>query len=340
MLPRSLHIATVVISLATTLPLVTAEDHRSSVGVAPAFDTFEDATGYQPPLAANHIWCDDVDDGHLGIANGPAYPDLGDELSIFLGVDGSKQPQDFGVNANLGGQVSMNWGLPVVPEYGIGGQIGTGFTSTANAVRVYELLGETTNRTQSFTTVGLFQRTDSGWSWGFVHDFLYEDYFDRFDLSQWRTRGSYLVTAQDEIGLTAALRGHSDSGEFLGGLPVTLQPINQGHGYWRHFWSTGAQTTAWAGLADGHGEDNAVTGLAPDQDDVFVMGADVLMPLNASFAIYGETNMIMPPDTGTVDAFLGLQWYPRGNTFSARRSAFSPLLPLASPASFAVDLFR
>jgi hypothetical protein len=41
------------------------------------------------------------------------YWSWGDELTLFGGLDGSKQPQDFGVNANLGGQAHFNWGLPL-----------------------------------------------------------------------------------------------------------------------------------------------------------------------------------------------------------------------------------
>ncbi|MEM8864340.1 MAG: DUF6666 family protein, partial [Planctomycetota bacterium] len=95
-----------------------------------------------------------------------------DELTIFGGIDGSKQPQDFGVNANLGGQVNANLGLPLVKQWGVGVQFGQGIVAADNAVRVYELQGEGTGRFQSFTTVGLFQRTDSGFAWGFVHDWL------------------------------------------------------------------------------------------------------------------------------------------------------------------------
>lgn len=263
-----------------------------------------------------------------------------DELVFFAGIDGSKQPHDFGVNAGFGGQVSMNWGIPLSLDRGIGLQIGTGVTATSNAVQVFELLGETRGRTQSFTTLGLFQRTPNGFSWGFTHDFLYQDYFDDFWLSQWRVRGAYFVNHRDEIGLTASLRGRSDEGVFAGSIPVTLRSINQGHLFWRRFWETGAQTTWWVGLADGHGENNAVTGPAPPKGTSFLFGADVLMPLTPSLAIYGEANMIMPADTGTVDAFLGFQWYPRARAFHARRGRFNPLLPLAAPTSFAVDLIQ
>ncbi len=260
------------------------------------------------------------------------------ELTFLMAIDGSKQPQDFGVNANLGGQASFNWGLPLLPEYGLGLQIGSGLIATSNAVRVYELLGETSGRTQSFTTLGMFQRLDSGFVWGIVHDFLYEKSFDDFHLGQWRGRLSYDLSATNTVGISTMLRSFDDAGTFGAATPVTLQSIDQAHLFWRHFWQTGAQTTLWTGLAQGHSENNAVTGPAPGKEEQFVLGADVLMPLTQRLAIYGETNLMMPADTGTVDAFLGLQWYPSGGVTRARRGHFSPLMSVAAPTTFSVDL--
>lgn len=265
---------------------------------------------------------------------------LFDEFTALVAFDGSKQPQDFGVNANAGLQGSVNWGLPLLPTWGIGMQLGTNYTATENAVRVYELLGETTTRHQSFTTIGFFQRLENGFAWGGVYDFLYEDSYDNFALGQWRLRGSYRFSSQREVGVTANLRSNSDSGVWGAATPVTLKSINQGSMYYRKFWTTGAQTTIWGGLADRHSEDNVVTGQSPAQHNSFLFGADVLMPLNSNWAIYGEANMITPFDTGTVDAFLGIQWYPTSRSFSARRGWFSPLFSTASPVSFAVDLFQ
>jgi hypothetical protein len=263
---------------------------------------------------------------------------LFDEFYAQLSMDGSKQPQDFGVNAHAGLQVAFNWGIPLLEEAGVGFQVGSNLTATQNAVQVFELLGESTARSQSFTTVGFFQRLDSGFAWGAVYDFLYADYFDHYSLGQWRLRTSYLFDT-NEFGITSMLRSTSENAVF-GNTPVNLQPINQGNVYWRHYWPTHAQTTFWAGIADRHSEDNAVTGRATSKDDTFLYGADVLMPLTQSLALYGEANMIMPFDTGTVDAFLGIQWYPGGNVFRARRGAFSPLLPVAAPTSFSVDLLQ
>ncbi len=306
-------------------------------------DTFSPGIGQQWHLGENdrsHNQLNTSGRRIQGVPNETGTPGWFDELTFFAGIDGAKQPQDFGVNALLGGQASMNWGLPLLPDWGVGLQLGTGVTAAANAVQVFDLLGETRGRLQSFTTVGLFQRTTGGFSWGFAHDFLYQDYFDNFSLSQWRMRTAYLINPSNEIGATVALRGRQDTGLFAGAVPVTLRSIDQGQLFWRRFWESGAQTTFWIGLADGHGENNAVTGPAPRKGEQFLFGADLLMPLTASLALYGEANMIMPADTGTVDAFLGIQWSPRGRSYQARRGCFSPLLPLAAPTSFAVDLLQ
>ncbi len=262
-----------------------------------------------------------------------------DELTLFGGIDGSKQPQDFGVNANLGGQAQFNWGVPISQDWGLGLQVGQGIVSSDNAVRVYELSGEAKGRFQSYTTVGLYQRTDSGFSWAFAHDWLNQSSFDTFSLSQWRLRGAYDVAPCDQVGISANIAGSGDTGDF-NATTVRLQAIDQGSCFWRHWWPTGVQTTWWGGVAGGHGENNAVTGPSPRFGNSFLMGADIVSPLNDYFAIYGETNLIFPADSGTVDAFLGLQFFPGGGAKRARRGRFSPLLPVASPTSFSTDLLQ
>lgn len=266
-----------------------------------------------------------------------AQPEWLRHLTFFSGIDGSKQPQDFGVNANLGLQAHGNTSFVLNEESGLGLQLGTGLVASQNAVQVYELLGEATDRVQSYTTAGLFQRTDSGFLWALAHDLLVEESYDRFVLSQWRGRVGYDTDEANQFGLTAQVRALDDSGAF-NNAPVTLRTINQGSVYWRHVWESETQTTFWLGLAEGHGENNAVTGPAPAKDTVPLFGADFLAPLNDHWALYGETNLIMPADTGTVDAFLGFVWYPGGGAKLARRTAFAPVLPVASPTTVSVDL--
>ena len=186
----------------------------------------------------------------------------------------------------------------------------------------------------------MFQRTDAGWFWGFTYDYLYQDSYDVFSLSQWRIRGGKRLNACNEVGATVHLSGRSDNGLFTAGTvtPVTLDPITQGSVYWRTFWESGTQTTIWAGVAEGHSEDNAVTGPSPAKDEVFVFGADIYSPLNDYAAIYGETNLMMPPDTGTVDAFLGIELFLWGGAYQGRRTRYAPMLPVASDTSMSIDL--
>lgn len=259
------------------------------------------------------------------------------ELSLFAGVASSKQPQDFGVNGNFGGRTSINWSRAIHPEWGVGFQLGTALTATGNSQQAYENLGENTGRVQSFTTVGVFQRLQSGWTWGVANDLLFQESFDEFFLTQTRFNTAFGWDRVNELGLNVYLSGARDTGSF-NATPVTLDPISQGHIYWRSVWSSDTQTTFWFGLAEGHGESNAISGPARPQDEAFVFGADILAPLTDWLAIYGETNLIMPADTGAIDGFIGLQYYPNGKTSTARKRRFSPVFPVAANSSFAVDL--
>ncbi len=259
-----------------------------------------------------------------------------EQLSFLAAIDGSKQPQDYGVNADIGVRLRGQYSAPLFEEYGIGFQVGSAVTWTDNAVQVFELLGEDTTRFQSYTTLGLFRRTDR-WAVGAVMDYQYQDGFDQTSLAQYRGRVSYDVTSQTQIGLTGRFRAFDDVATFNGN-PVTLRTTNQGSLFLRHFFETGVQGTISLGLVDEHGESNAAFGAAPAHDDAVVFGADFLAPLNDCMAMYGETNLTTPADTGTVDAFLGLVWYPFGNAKIAHRAQFAPLLPVAAPTSFSVDL--
>lgn len=261
-----------------------------------------------------------------------------DTLMLFGGLEGSKQPQDFGVNANFGSRWALNWGFPLLQEYGIGAQIGTSINQTDNAVQVFERLSQSTNRTQNFSTIGVFQRYNR-WSWGIGYDFLYESYYDQFFLGQWRGRGGYAVTEKDEFGVWFAISQHSDTGNFST-IPVTLTPLTQGSAYWQHQFSAGTRTMAWAGVSEGHAQANLALGDLKKTGPQFVFGAEIDVPLNRFFAIYGQANFISPADSGTVDSYLGIAYYPGGHAFPTTRSPFAPLLALANSTMFATNLSR
>jgi hypothetical protein len=274
---------------------------------------------------------------HMATVDGGGVWDWRDTLSFFGGYEGSKQPQDFGINAHFGGRASVNFGMPLWEEMGLGAQIGTSINATANAVQVAERLGESSSRTQSFTTVGVFQRT-SDIVWALGYDFLYQNYYDQFNLGQWRGRLGYYLSESNEVGVQAAVREIADAGQF-NATTVLLRPITQGSVYWRHTWANQAQLGCFVGMAEGHSEAN-VLGDFPRQDNPLVFGSDLFVPLGNYLALFGESNFMTPVDTGVVDSYLGVEIFPWGGSKQARRNGFRPVLPVANNTSMTIDLLR
>ena len=263
------------------------------------------------------------------------------DISFFAGIDGSKQPQDFGANANLGTRLRANYAAPLFAPYGIGMQIGTAVAFSGNAVQVFELLGESKDRFQNFTTIGIFQRTGHPFSWGLVYDYLSQESFDKFILSQWRLGINLRVNACTEIGAVLNFSERADRGRFNDGIEVELRPVEQLKFYVRREWQTHIVTNIWIGIADRHSEENVVTGTLPPKDNQLLIGAEIFAPLNDFVAIYGSTNLVMPADTGAVDAFLGLELSPRSIYHSrGLRNHFRSFLPVASNPTFTTDLNR
>lgn len=261
-----------------------------------------------------------------------------DSLELFVGLDGSKQPQDFGVNAHFGGRIHANWAMPISEEHGLGFQIGTAVTQSDHAVAVTRALEGSSSRTQSFTTIGVFQRTEH-WTWGVVNDILFQDDYSRETLDQWRARIGYDLNGRDEIGVMGSIP-QSGSDVDWAGVGVHLNPLRQGSLFWRHTWQAGGQTTVWLGVADRHGQANVALGDRPETGHVILFGSDLQVPLNDHWALFGEANFVSPADTGTVDAYLGFAYYPGGGAFGWRNRAWSPVLPVASSPSFVTNLTR
>lgn len=263
-----------------------------------------------------------------------------DNLSLFAGIDGSKQPQDLGINALLGGRLSANLGAALIPDCGLGLQLGAGYNFSDSAVGVLDQLDPTVSgRSQLFTTAGLFQRFEGGGHWALAHDFLFEDYYDNFALGQFRGDVGAWWDDVNQFGAWGTVGTFGDSGS-AAGTPVSLRPLTQANVYWRHVWQSCAETRVWGGLAESHGEVVHVFPANPVSGVVPIIGAAVFAPLNDYLAIYGETNLIMPADSGTVDAYLGIAFYPGGGVHRSRSNCFAPVLPVANNTSFAVDLRR
>jgi hypothetical protein len=262
-----------------------------------------------------------------------------DNLSFFGGLDGSKGPEDLGINANLGGRGAMNWGLPIWEEIGLGIQLGTAINFADNAETPLETVSGTHNRVESFTTIGVFQRTDFGINWGVAWDYLAERYWDNFSMSQVRGQIGYELNRDNEIGVWGTCADSTTTAS-LNGVTYNLRAINQFNVFWRHIWPNEAVTRFWIGVAEDHDRYVLLNPGRNAVDHPFVYGADIYIPLNSWISIFGEANFITPIDTGTVTATLGIAFSLGGRAQAAVRDRFAPLLPLANNPSFAVNLWR
>ena len=217
----------------------------------------------------------------------------------------------------------MSYSAPLLPDFGVGFQIGTRATFSGNGVQVFELLGEPKDRFQSFTTVGVFQRFDNGISMGAAYDFLTQESFDNFTLGPWRIKATADISPIDELGITLNLSGRPDTGFFNSTL-VELEPIEQLRVHLKRRWQSGVMTSFWIGVADAHSEENVLGGTLPRKTNQILFGSEIHAPLNQWIALYGETNVVLPADTGAIDAYLGLEFSPQGAIRSrSKRNRFS-----------------
>jgi len=259
-----------------------------------------------------------------------------DRIDLFVGLEGSKQPQDLGINANMGPRLAVNVGAPLVGTAGLGVQAGVAVNLSDAAVHVLDQVEGTSRRTQTFTSIALFQQTQR-YRWALGYDVQHQQYYDEVWFAQWRGEATVAITGRDDIGVwfTAPARG---SDATVGTTPLRLDPIGQVNAVARHTWASGATTGVWLGVARGH---HNVVLVFPDNSrdrNVVVYGADLMMPLNERWAITGATNLITPTATGTVDAFMGVTVnLGRG---PRRRARLAPGMSVANNTSFAVDLAR
>ncbi len=111
------------------------------------------------------------------------------------------------------------------------------------------------------------------------------------------------------------------------------------NGFLRHAWPTGAHTTVWVGMASHHHD---IVFVLPDNSrdkNVVVYGAQLELPLSDRLAITGSGNFLTPAATGTVDAYLGVTFFP-GRKKAFARGQFAPPMILSNNPEFPVDLSR
>jgi hypothetical protein len=266
----------------------------------------------------------------------PASEGLLQNLDLFAGLDGSKQPQDLGINANMGVRFSANMGVPVVKRAGLGVQAGVALNLSDSAVHVLDQIEGTSSRKQTFVTMGMFQDV-SRFAWAASYDLLNERYYDSFVLGQLRGQVAYHLTSDDDAGVWFA-KGLRGADGHMGETPVRLDPISQANAFVTHTWPMGARTTVWAGAASHHSDIVWVLPANLRDGMVAVYGARLELPLNERVSITGSGNFLTPAATGTVDAYLGVTIRP--GRMHATHSRFAAPLMIANNPEFPVDLKR
>ena len=257
-------------------------------------------------------------------------------VDLFSSVDGFKGPIDLGnANGNFGLRFGANAAVPILSRLGVGLQAGTSAVlSNLKGSPYPEPNAEI--RYQTFATVGMFQRLnrESGvFTWGFVYDWLFDDYYSDFQFGQWRVKGAWEFNPCNEIGISAALPDRGSSGtipNFLGGFDVvSFRPITQGYLYWRHTWENDASVTGRLGMAERPGE--------------FLFGAESRVPLTRHLALTSDFTYIMPNAAGGPigqtqeiwNVSVGME-VVLGGLGRCGAPRFQPFIPVADNGSLAV----
>ncbi len=295
--------------------------------------------GNEAPAEACQPYCDGPyccpGDGWQPRPRWPRLSAMCVEASTTIdGFKGAMDPLD--TNGNFGLGVGVNVGMPLFPRLGIGFQAGTKEIVSDFSGTVFT---NSDARTQNFTTVGFFQRIpacrNSSLDWGFVYDWLFEDYYDKFQFGQWRAKLAWEMNPWNEVGVWAAMCNHTAIGTIdltpIGGglTEVAFRPTNQGSVYWRHTWCNDADLTFRLGVAE--------------KPNDMVFGAETRVPISPRLSVIGSFSYLVPRDPGgplgqteeNWNVSVGLQFTP-GGIGRCLRNRFAPLFGVADNGTFAV----
>lgn len=251
-----------------------------------------------------------------------------DNLTFFTALDSFKGPLDLDdLNGNYGSRTGLAGTMPLLRAWGVGLQAGSSVTWAD--FHGSQFTGNDT-RFQNFTTVGVFQRSaNNRLAWGFVHDWLIDDYHAKYHFSQWRMKFAWRVRPNDELGIWAAVPNRRDDA-FLGNPPVLqfFTPLSQGAGYWQHTWRAQIVTQGYWGVAENPGE--------------FTFGGSGQVPLSRSLALNAGFAYMLPSARGgnpgraeeSWNMTFGLTWYPARGALQANTNRFRALLPMADNGNF------
>lgn len=255
-----------------------------------------------------------------------------DNLSLFAGAHGFKNPSNLGRDASFGFQTGFNWGAPlfIFPYSGVGVQAGLqGVFSNFSGANFTD-----DSRNQLFFTAGLFRRTDWGFQGGVVYDYMSDDWYGDISLNQIRGELSWVYPCRHEWGFWFAASSDND---------VTVSPLDQQANTWD---ATDLYAFFYRRRFDQAlgGEGRLFAGWTEASDGL--LGMDMDVPLTGALSLETSFTYLIPEQPQGADGSehegwnvaMNLVWYP-GRNECVRNSGnyYRPLFRVADNGSLLVD---
>jgi hypothetical protein len=259
-----------------------------------------------------------------------------DNLELRAGVQGFTGPVNRGEAGSFGFHEGVNWGAPV-PCFG--GSLGmqVGLNATHSSLSGADFTDEIRN--QIFLTGGLFRRVDWGLQGGIVFDYLSDDWYASYDVTQLRAEVSWVFPCAHELGFwfTASMNEDTALSEFnAANVGMNGNEVFEGTDLYAFFYRH--RLSQYEG-----GVARIYAGFTGDSDGL--IGADISLPLTCDLAIETGFTYLIPEEPGggaglghaeeSWNLAISLVWYPGARSAYAP-DYFSPLFNVADNGSFMV----
>jgi hypothetical protein len=249
----------------------------------------------------------------------------GENLSVFVGTENFRSTVNIDGVSNFGFNEGFNWSMPVSRTFGWAFQVGADFTQTGFDSTPATDLDQT--RFQTFLTLGLFHRPtcQSGLQYGLAFDWLHDEFYDKFDVTQLRGEISWMVEPNNDYGFWFSAGVKDDTVHNQMVSPVTFEVVDQFAFFHRRRFCRGGDARFWIG-----GTDNKSV----------LLGADFCVPVAQSWGLEGGFNYLI---SGNRDQTLAdeswnigvnVVFYLGGNAFC--QSPSRPLFNVADNSSLVV----
>jgi hypothetical protein len=252
------------------------------------------------------------------------------EFTVFGGVHGFKGPYDQARDSgNFGFHEGFNAGFKV-PTTNAGYQIG--YRAVHSQLNGDADTNIADPHTQSFFTMGIFQRAKDGVQFGIAWDMLRDERWGAVDFHQLRGELSMIEHGCHEIGLAAAmhLNDHEPFPADEDTSSVMFQPTDQYLLFYRFHGPRGGEGRIFGGFND---------------DDDGIIGGDLLVPLHDRWSLQtGFTYLIPAEHAGQEGASqeawniaTALVWHWDCRARKSHSSCYRPMFNVADNGSMIID---